>query len=177
VSPLIGTQGRLFSHIRDACCYLVCVSVSYPFDTTRSFSAEARPLLFRQQHSLSRLRRSLARSACLDVPAGLSHSPLPATRALRIARRRKGPERTSTAPSSAPPILLDRARLVECPRQGDELCSFGVWNADGVCFSGLDVQTTPRRLGEFLKRGQWFSKSSIGGYEKPWCSGNAFPLY
>jgi hypothetical protein len=33
----------------------------------------------------------------------------------------------------------------------DELCSFGVWNADGVCCSGLDVQTTPRRLGEFLK--------------------------
>jgi hypothetical protein len=32
----------------------------------------------------------------------------------------------------------------------DELCSFGVWNADGVCCSGLDVQTAPRRLGEFL---------------------------
>jgi hypothetical protein len=32
----------------------------------------------------------------------------------------------------------------------DELCSFGVWNADGVCCSGLDVQTTRRRLGEFL---------------------------
>jgi hypothetical protein len=29
----------------------------------------------------------------------------------------------------------------------------------------------------FLKRGQWFSKSSRGRYEKPWCSGNAFPLY
>jgi hypothetical protein len=38
----------------------------------------------------------------------------------------------------------------------DELCSFGLWNADGSCYSGLDVQTTPRRLGEFLKRGQWF---------------------
>jgi hypothetical protein len=58
----------------------------------------------------------------------------------------------------------------------DELCSFGVWNADGVCCSGLDVQTTPRRLREFLKRGQWFSKSSRGGYEKLWCSGNALPL-
>jgi hypothetical protein len=32
------------------------------------------------------------------------------------------------------------------------LCSFGVWNADGVCCLGLDVQTAPRRLGEFLKR-------------------------
>jgi hypothetical protein len=32
-------------------------------------------------------------------------------------------------------------------------------------------------LGEFLKWGQWFSKSSRGGYEKLWCSGNAFPLY
>jgi hypothetical protein len=38
----------------------------------------------------------------------------------------------------------------------DELCSFDVWNADGICCSGLDVQTAPRRLGEFLKRGQWF---------------------
>jgi hypothetical protein len=32
-------------------------------------------------------------------------------------------------------------------------------------------------LGEFLKRGQWFSKSSRDGYEKPWCSGNVLPLY
>jgi hypothetical protein len=32
----------------------------------------------------------------------------------------------------------------------EELCSFGVWNADGGSFSGLDVQTTPRRSGEFL---------------------------
>jgi hypothetical protein len=30
----------------------------------------------------------------------------------------------------------------------DELCSCGVWNSDGVCCSGLDVQTAPRRLGE-----------------------------
>jgi hypothetical protein len=59
----------------------------------------------------------------------------------------------------------------------DELCSFDVWDADGVCCSGLDVQIAPRRLGEFLKRGQWFSKSSRDGYEKLWCSGNALPLY
>jgi hypothetical protein len=59
----------------------------------------------------------------------------------------------------------------------DELCSFGVLNVYGVCCSGLDVQTALRRLGEFLKRGQWFSKSCKGGYEKPWCSGNALPMY
>jgi hypothetical protein len=59
----------------------------------------------------------------------------------------------------------------------DELCSFGVWNVDGRCCSGLDVQTTPRRLGEFLKRGQLFSKSSRCRYEKPWFSGNALPMY
>jgi hypothetical protein len=41
----------------------------------------------------------------------------------------------------------------------------------------LDVQTAPRRSGEFLKRGQWFSKLSRGGYEKTWCLGNPFPLY
>jgi hypothetical protein len=52
-----------------------------------------------------------------------------------------------------------------------------VYGMQGVCYSGLDVQTAPRSLGEFLKRGQWFSKSSRGGYEKPWCSGNALPLY
>jgi hypothetical protein len=35
--------------------------------------------------TLSLLRRSLARSVCLDVPASLSRSPPPAARALRIA--------------------------------------------------------------------------------------------
>jgi hypothetical protein len=70
--------------------------------------------------SLPLLKRSLAQSVYSDVPTGLSRSPPPATRALRIAlnfspqkagaaagrpavraRRRMGPERTSTAPSSA----------------------------------------------------------------------------
>jgi hypothetical protein len=50
-------------------------------------------------------------------------------------------------------------------------------NADGVCCSGSDVQTAPGRLGEFFKRGQWFSSSSRGEYEKPWCSANALTLY
>jgi hypothetical protein len=77
------TQGRLFSHIRDACCYLVCV-LSFRHHL---LSLHRRPLLFRQQHSLSLslLRRSLARSVCSDVPTGLSRSPPPAARALRIA--------------------------------------------------------------------------------------------
>jgi hypothetical protein len=57
----------------------------------------------------------------------------------------------------------------------NKLWSFGVWNADGVCCSGLDVQTKARRLGEFLKLGQCFSKSSRGGYDKPWCSAMLFP--
>jgi hypothetical protein len=35
--------------------------------------------------SLSLLKRSLTRSVCSDVPAGLSYSPPPAVRALRIA--------------------------------------------------------------------------------------------
>jgi hypothetical protein len=35
--------------------------------------------------SLSLLRRSLARSVCSDVPAGLSRSPPPAARTVRIA--------------------------------------------------------------------------------------------
>jgi hypothetical protein len=34
----------------------------------------------------------------------------------------------------------------------DESCSFGVWNADGFCCSGLDAQTAPRRLGNFLSK-------------------------
>jgi hypothetical protein len=39
----------------------------------------------------------------------------------------------------------------------------------------LDVQTAPRRFGEFLKQGQWFSKSRRGRFEKPWGSGNVGP--
>jgi hypothetical protein len=42
--------------------------MSYPFDTTRSLSAEARPLLFRQQHSLSLSPQKVTRSIC--VPRG-----------------------------------------------------------------------------------------------------------
>jgi hypothetical protein len=49
-----------------------------------SLSLCRRSLLFRQQYSLSLLKRSLAQSVCSDVPAGLSRSPLPAARALRI---------------------------------------------------------------------------------------------
>jgi hypothetical protein len=153
--------------------------------------------------ALSLLRRSLTRSVCSDVPAGLSRSPPPVARALRIALNffaqkasaaagrptacamEKGARadvdcavlRAVAAAATLPSILLlGRARLVESPHQ-DEVCSFGVWNADGVCCSSLDVQTAPRRLREFLKRGQWFSKSNKGGYEKLWCSGNALPLY
>jgi hypothetical protein len=117
---LIATKDRLFSLIRDACSYLVCVFTFRHHLLSLSLSLCRRPLLFRQQHSLYLLRRSLARSVCSDVPAGLSRSPPPAVHALRImlnfspkkagaaagrpvarARRRKGPERTSTAPSSA----------------------------------------------------------------------------
>jgi hypothetical protein len=75
----------------DVSCVLGLVSfdchLGSPF-----FSHQRRTLLllvsvfsFRQQHSLSLLIRSLTRSVCSDVPAGLSHSPPPAARALRIA--------------------------------------------------------------------------------------------
>jgi hypothetical protein len=51
-----------------------------------SLSLRRRPLMFRQQHSLSLspLRRSLARSVCSDVPIGLSYSLSPAARAMSI---------------------------------------------------------------------------------------------
>jgi hypothetical protein len=111
-SSLIATPGRLFSHIGDACCLIHSTPLAlYP--------QKATPILTTTL-TLSLLRRSLARSVCSDVPASLSRSPLPATHALRIAlnfspqkagnaagrpaaraRRRKGPGRTSTAPSSA----------------------------------------------------------------------------
>jgi hypothetical protein len=32
----------------------------------------------------------------------------------------------------------------------DELCSFGVWNADGIAYLGLDVQRAPRSWENFL---------------------------
>jgi hypothetical protein len=126
-------QGSPFSHIGDACCYLVCV-LSFRH---HSLSLHIRPLLFRQQHSLSLLRRSLARSVCLDVPASLSHSPLPAARTLRIALGSRPAGRACTTAKgvradidrtvvravatavTSPPILhLGRARLVESLYQG-----------------------------------------------------------
>jgi hypothetical protein len=105
-----------FSHRRRTLLSRLCLVLLTPL----ALSLRRRPLLCRQQHSLSLLRRSLTRSVCSDVPVGLSRSPPPAPRALRVAlkfspqkagaaagrpaaraRRRKGPERTSTAPSSA----------------------------------------------------------------------------
>jgi hypothetical protein len=50
-----------------------------------SLSLRRRPLLFRQQHSLSLLISSLTQSVCSDVPVSLSCSPPPAAHALRIA--------------------------------------------------------------------------------------------
>jgi hypothetical protein len=75
---LIATQGRLFfSHRRLALLLLVFV---FSF-RHHSLSHLRRPLPFRHQHSLSLLRRSLARSLCSEVPAGLPCSPPLATRA------------------------------------------------------------------------------------------------
>jgi hypothetical protein len=114
---LIATKGRLFSNIGDAHCY--CSYMSSPSDTTRSLSAEGHSCSDNNTRSLTLLRRSLARSVCSDIPVVLSRSPPLAARALRIglnfspqkasaavdrpqtrARQRKGPERTSTVPSS-----------------------------------------------------------------------------
>jgi hypothetical protein len=113
---LIATQGCLFSHIGDTHCY--CSSLSSPPDTTRSLSTEGHSRSDNNTR-LSLLRRSLARSVCLDVPTGLSRSPPPAERTLRITLNfspqkasaaagrpaactmAKGAgQRTSTAPSS-----------------------------------------------------------------------------
>jgi hypothetical protein len=117
-------------------------------DTTRSLSAEGHSYSDNNTHtlSLSLLRRSLARSVCSDVPVGLSRSPPPAARALRIALN-FSPQKAGAAagwPAAcamvkgaradidcavlcavtavATPLLillLDRARLVESPRQGE----------------------------------------------------------
>jgi hypothetical protein len=95
--------------------------------------------------ALSLLRRSLARSVCSDDPAGLSHSPPPAARALRIALN-FSPQKAgaaagqpatcvtvkgasadvnctvlcTVAAAATPPLilLLGCAHLVESPRQG-----------------------------------------------------------
>jgi hypothetical protein len=71
----------LFSHQRHISLLLVSV---FSF-RHHSFSLHRRPLPFQQQHSLSLLRRSLAQSVCSDVPVGMSRSPPPAARTLRIA--------------------------------------------------------------------------------------------
>jgi hypothetical protein len=138
---LIATQDRLFSHIGDTRCYPFCV---FSF-RHHSLSLRKGPLLFRQQFLLSLIRRSLARSVCSDVPAGLSCSPPPAARAFRIALNFSPQKadvtagrpavcamakearvdvdravlRAVAAATTPPPILLlDRARLIESPCQG-----------------------------------------------------------
>jgi hypothetical protein len=70
----------LFSHQRHMLLLLVCV---FSF-RHHSLSLRRRPHLFRQQHSLFILKRSLARSVYADVPVVLSLSPPLAACALRI---------------------------------------------------------------------------------------------
>jgi hypothetical protein len=115
---LLWLPPRVFFFLKSE-MHVVISFMSYPFDTTRSLYAEGHSYSNNNTRSLSLLRWSLARSVCSDVPAGLSRSPPPAVRALRItlnfspkkasaaagrptahARWRKGPEQTSTAPSS-----------------------------------------------------------------------------
>jgi hypothetical protein len=104
-----------FSHRRHMLLSRLCLILSTPL----ALSPQKATLVSTTTLTLSLLRRSLARSVWLDVPAGLSCLPPPAARALRItlnfspqkagaaagrpaacARRQKGPERTSTALSS-----------------------------------------------------------------------------
>jgi hypothetical protein len=70
-----------FSHRRRTLLLLVSI---FSF-RCHLLSLRRRPLPFRQQHSLSLLRRSLARSLCSDIPTGLCRSSPPAARELRIA--------------------------------------------------------------------------------------------
>jgi hypothetical protein len=140
---LIVTQGRLFfAHQRRTLLLFVYV---FSF-LHHSLSLRRRPLLFQQQHSLSLLRRSLARYVCSDVPAGLSRSLPPASRALRIALNfspqkagaaagqpaacvmakgaRADVDRAvlhAVAKAATPPpiLLLGLARLIESPSQSE----------------------------------------------------------
>jgi hypothetical protein len=74
-------ESPFFSHRRRTLLLLVFVFSFRP----HSLSLHKRPLPFQLQHSLTLLRRSLARSVCSDVPAGLSCLSPPAACALRIA--------------------------------------------------------------------------------------------
>jgi hypothetical protein len=165
--------------------HVVISFVSYPFDTTLSLSVKGHSSSDNNTRSLSLslLRRSLTRFVFSDVPAGLSHSPPLAARALRIAlnfslqkasaavgrpaarawrRKRQSRRRLRCPPrcrrgrdaASDPPPRPRWPRRKSSSRWkligpfywnssaiflSDELCSFAVWNADGVCCSGLDV--------------------------------------
>jgi hypothetical protein len=103
------------------------VSVSYPFDTTRSLSAEARPFLFLQQHSLSLSTEGHS----LDLCAQMSPPAYPVRRrqlralwGLRDGERGQSgrwscrPPRCHAAVTPPLILLLGRFRLVESSHQG-----------------------------------------------------------
>jgi hypothetical protein len=185
--------------------HVVISFVSSPSNTTRSLSSEghsldlcaqmsppACPVRRRQLRALkgsrliSVLRKPMlqqaARPRVRDSKRGQSGCrPLCPPRCRRDHDAASNPPHRPCSPRRKSSSRWKLSSLFYCNSSAvflsDELCSFGVWNADGVCCSGLDVQIAPRRSGELLKRGQWFSKSSRGRYEKSWCSGNALPLY
>jgi hypothetical protein len=66
-------QGRLFFHIGDACCYLICMSVSYPFDTTRSLS----PQKLGHSYSDNNTRSLSSEGHSLDLCAQMSPPACP----------------------------------------------------------------------------------------------------
>jgi hypothetical protein len=131
----------LFSHHRRTLLFLISV---FSFDHSLSLSAEGYSRSDNNTRSLSLLRRSLTRYVCPDVPAGLSSSPFPPARALRIAlnfspqKASAAAGRPATCAMAKGPVDVDRAvlcvvavtatphsilllgcaRLVESPRQG-----------------------------------------------------------
>jgi hypothetical protein len=108
---------HFFSHQRHMLLSRLCLILSTPLALSPQKLGHS--CSENNTRSLSLIRRSLARSVCSDLPVGLSCSPPLAVRALGItlnfspqkvdaaagrptarARWRKGPERTSTSPSS-----------------------------------------------------------------------------
>jgi hypothetical protein len=152
---LIASQGRLFSHIGDACCY--CSSLSSTSDTTCSLSSEGHSRSDNNTHSPSSEGHSLDLSAQMSPPA----CPFATASCTRSKSRAFSPQKASVVAGRLASCVMANGASGRLPRRHPKqtpLCPPGARHRPPCCFCGRDAASDPpsrRRLPRRKSSSRW----------------------